>query len=136
MMELIQLSFDKIMQTRAYTTIVLKGREKKFAIFADPSVGKILQMYLTDIEKPRPLTHDFITSIFKGFEIAVKQVVISDLHDTTYLARIYLEQQRGDLRFIVEIDSRPTDAIVLALMNNAPIYCNGEVLEKTIPFVE
>jgi bifunctional DNase/RNase len=72
----------------------------------------------------------------KGFEISVKQVVISDLHETTYLARIYLEQQRGDLRYIVEIDIRPTDSIILALMSNAPIYCSLEVLEKTIPFIE
>jgi uncharacterized protein len=135
-MELVQLSFNKIMQTRSYTTIVFKGKEKKFAIYTDPSVGKILQIYLTEIEKPRPLTHDFITSLFRGFEITVKQVVISDLHDTTYLARIYLEQSRGDLRHIVEIDTRPTDAIILALMNNAPIYIKGDVLEKTIPFVE
>ena len=135
-MELVQLSFDKIMQTRNYTTIVLKGKEKKFAIYADPSVGKILQIYLTDIEKPRPLTHDFVTSLLKGFEIVVKQVVISDLHDATYLARIYLEQQRGDLRHIVEIDIRPTDAIILALMNNAPIYCTDGILAKIIPFVE
>ena len=47
-MELVQLTFDKIMQTRSYTVIVLKGQETKFAIYVEPQVGKILQMYLTD----------------------------------------------------------------------------------------
>lgn len=134
--ELVQLSFDKIMQTRSYTVIVLKGQEKKFAIYVEPSIGKILQMYLTDIEKSRPLTHDLISSIFKGLEINVKQVVINDVQDTIYYARLFLEQMRGDIRHIVEIDGRPSDFITLALMHNAPVYCAKEVLEKVIPVIE
>jgi uncharacterized protein len=135
-MEIVQLTFDKIMQTRSYTVIVLKGGEKKFAIYVEPQVGKILQMYLTDIEKPRPLTHDLISSIFKGFEITVKQVVINDVQDTIYYARLFLEQMRGDIRHIIEIDGRPSDFITLALMHNAPVYCAKEVLEKVIPVIE
>ena len=134
--ELIQLSFDKIMQTRSYTVIVMKGKEKKFAIYVEPAIGKILQLYLTDVEKPRPLTHDLISSIFKGFDIIVKQIVISDLQETTYHARLFLEQQKGDLRYILEIDGRPSDFITLALMHNAPIYCVKEVLESTIPVID
>lgn len=134
--ELVQLSFDKIMQTRSYTVIVLKGLEKKFAIYVEPHVGKILQMYLTDSEKPRPLTHDLITSMFKGFEISVKQVVINDVQDTVYYARLFLEQMRGETRHIVEIDGRPSDFITLALMHNAPVYCSKEVLDKIIPVLE
>jgi bifunctional DNase/RNase len=134
--ELVQLSFDKIMQTRTYTVIVFKARDKKFAIYVEPVVGKILQIHLTDIEKPRPLTHDLISSILKGLDVAVKQVVINDLQETTYYARIFLEQRRDPTRHIVEIDGRPSDFITLALMHNAPIYCTKEVLEKTIPVVE
>lgn len=134
--ELVQLSFDKIMQTHTYTVIVLKNQEKKFAIYVETQVGKILQMYLADIEKPRPLTHDLISSICKGLEINVKQVVINDVQDTTYYARLYLEQMRGDIRHIVEIDGRPSDFITLALMHNAPVYCVKEVLEKAIPVID
>jgi uncharacterized protein len=134
--DLYQLTFDKIMQTRTYTVIIFNGGGKKFAIYVDPSVGKILHIYLTDIEKPRPLTHDLISSIFRGFEIIVKQVVINDLQETTYYARLFLEQRKGPIRDIVEIDGRPSDFITLALMHNAPIYCTKEVLEKTIPVVE
>ncbi len=134
--ELLQLSFDKISQTHTYTMIVLKTGEVRFAIYVEAQVGRILQMYLTDIEKPRPLTHDLISSMCKGFEISVKQVVINDVQDTTYFARIFLEQMRGDVRHIVEIDGRPSDFITLALMHNAPIYCIKEVLEKIVPVVE
>lgn len=130
--EIIQLSFDKIMQTRAYTVVVLGTKEKKFAIYADPNVGRVLQMYLTDTPKPRPLTHDMITSMFLGFEIKVLQVVINDLQDTIYFARIFLELEQQEMRHIVEIDARPSDCLTLALINNAPVYCTREVLEKTI----
>lgn len=130
--ELIQLSFDKIMQTRSYTVIILGTSEKRFAIYTDPSIGKTLQIYLTNSNKPRPLTHDLISQIFNGLEVRVKQVVITDIQDTVYFARIYLEQDRGDFRQIIEIDARPSDCITLALMTNAPVFCTREVLEKTI----
>jgi bifunctional DNase/RNase len=140
-MELVQLAFDKIMQTRSYTEIVLKARdvknqEKKFAIYVDSSVGKTLQAYLTEIEKERPQTHDFISSLFKGFDILVKHVIINDVQDTIYYARLFLEQQRGGVRYVVEIDGRPSDFITIALMHNAPVYCSKDVFEKVVPLVE
>ena len=134
--ELILLSFDKIMQTRAYTVVILSGEDKRFAIYTDPGIGKALQLFLTDVEKPRPLTHDLIDMIFDGMNIRVKQVVINNVEDTVYYARLFLEQECGDLLQIVEIDARPSDCITLALMNNAPVYCTREVLEKTIPVEE
>lgn len=121
------------MQTRSYTVIVLNGHGKRFAIYTDPAIGRNLQVFLTGAEKPRPLTHDLINFIFRGYEIRIKQVVINDIQDTIYFARLFLEQDLGDIRHIVEIDARPSDCITLALMNNAPVFCTREVLEKTIP---
>lgn len=134
--ELVQLSFDKIMQTRSYTVIVLNGQGKRFAIYTDPSIGRNLQVFLTGAEKPRPLTHDLINYLLRGYEIRIKQVVINDIQDTIYFARLFLEQDLGDIRHIVEIDARPSDCITLALMNNAPVFCTREVLEKTLPIEE
>ncbi|GAB4225678.1 MAG: bifunctional nuclease family protein [Chlamydiales bacterium] len=130
--ELIQLSFDKIMQTRAYTVIVLGTEEKRFAIYTDPNVGKQLQMYLTGVEKARPQTHDLIHMLFNASDTRVMQVVIVDVQDTVYFARLFVEQQTSDIRHIIELDARPSDCIILALMYNAPVYCTKEVLEKTI----
>lgn len=134
--ELVQLSFDKIMQTRSYTVVVLSAEEKSFAIYTDPSIGKTLQLFLTEVESPRPLTHDLIDKIFEGMDIRVKQVVIIDVQDTVYYARLFLEQDIGDMRHIVEIDARPSDCLTLALMNNAPVFCTREVLDKVIPIEE
>lgn len=134
--ELIQLSFDKIMQTRAYTVVVLNGNDKRFAIYTDPSIGKMLQLYLTEVPSPRPLTHELLDKIFEGMDIRVKQVVINDVQDTVYFARLFLEQEIGGIRHIIEIDARPSDCLTLALMNNAPVYCTKEVLEKTIAVEE
>lgn len=134
--ELIQLSFDKIMQTRSYTVVILGANDKRFAIYTDPSIGRTLQLFLTEAEKPRPLTHDLIDMMFDGFEVRVKQVVINDVQDTIYFARLFLEQECGEIRHILEIDARPSDCITLALMNNAPVYCTREVLDKTIPVEE
>ncbi|CUI16314.1 conserved hypothetical protein [Candidatus Protochlamydia naegleriophila] len=134
--ELIQLSFDKIMQTRSYTVVILGAQDKRFAIYTDPSIGRTLQMFLTEVERPRPLTHDLIDKIFDGFDVRVKQVVINDVQDTVYFARLFLEQDCGDMRHILEIDARPSDCLTLALMNNAPVYCTKEVLEKTIAVEE
>lgn len=131
--ELIQLNFDKIMQTRSYTVIILGAQDKRFAIYTDPSIGRTLQMYLTGVEKTRPLTHDLMDLIFRGLNVRIKQVVINDVQDTIYFARLFLEQDIGEIRHIIEIDARPSDCITLALMNNVPVYCTQEVLEKTLP---
>lgn len=134
--ELVQLSFDKIMQTSSYTVVILGTKDKRFAIYTDPSIGKTLQMYLTGSEKPRPLTHDLVDMLLKGLDVRIKQVVINDVQDTVYYARLFVEQDLGDLRHIIEIDARPSDCITLAVMNNIPVYCTREVLEKTIPVEE
>ena len=131
--ELVQLSFEKIMQNRAYTVIILSSRDKRFAIYTESVTGRTLQMYLMKAEKPRPLTHDLIQMIFKGLEIQILQMVINDVQDSTFFARLYLEQEIDGIRHILEIDARPSDCITLALMNNVPVYCTREVLDKTIP---
>lgn len=134
--ELILLNFDKIMQTRTYTVIVLGALEKKFAIYTDPAIGRTLQMYLTGAEKQRPLTHDLIDSILTGLDVKLLQVVINDVQDTVYYARLFLELDREEYKHIVEIDARPSDCITLALMNDVPVYCTREVLENSVAVEE
>lgn len=134
--ELIPITFNKIMQSKSYTAIVLGNEEKKFAIYVEPKVGKTLQLFFADEKPPRPLTHELFSSIFENLSIRVVQVVIRECQDSVFLARLFIEQQTNGLRQILEIDARPSDCITLALMQNAPVLCSKEVLEKTIPFVE
>jgi bifunctional DNase/RNase len=121
------------MQAQSYTVIVLGTENKKFAIYTDPSVGRNIQLYLTEEHKPRPYTHDLIHSIFDGLNIKILQIVINNVEDTIYFARLFLEQQIGDERHILEIDARPSDCVTLALMHNAPVFCKKEILEKAVP---
>lgn len=134
--KLVPVTFDKIMQTRSYTVVILAAEKKRFAIYTDPSIGRTLQMFLTEAEKPRPLTHDLMNMMMQGFEIKVKQIIINDLQDTIYLARIYLEQDCDGKTQIVEIDARPSDCITLALTNDVPVYCTRDVLDRTVPLEE
>ena len=134
--DFIQLTFDRVVQTRAYTAIVLKSKEKRFAIFADAQVGKFLQLHLSGEERARPQTPDLISSLFSCLDIEVKQLLINDLQDTTFFARLFLEMQRDGLRHIVEIDARPSDCIILAFLHSAPVFCTRQVLEQAVPFVE
>lgn len=134
--ELIPITFNKIMQSRSYTVIILGTSEKRFAIYTDPQVGRHIQAFLTTEQKTRPLTHDLMKSIFKGLNVKPLQIVISDIEDTIYFARLYLEQEIGNEKTILEIDARPSDCITLALMDNIPVYCRKEIFEKAVPVEE
>jgi bifunctional DNase/RNase len=134
--ELIPITFNKIMQSRSYTVIILGTDQKKFAIYTDPSVGRNIQTCLTQEHKPRPYTHDLINAIFRGFEIKPLQIVITDIEDTIYFARLYLEQQMGDTTTVLEIDARPSDCITLALLGNIPVFCRREIFDRAVPVEE
>ena len=134
--ELVPITFNKIMQSRSYTVIILGTDQKRFAIYTDPSVGRNIQVYLTEEHKPRPYTHDLINAVFRGFDSKPLQIVINNIEDTVYFARLYLEQQIGEQKTILEIDARPSDCITLALLNPIPVFCRKEILEKAVPVEE
>ena len=134
--ELIPISFNKILQSRSYTMIILGTEEKRFAIYTDPEVGRNIQIYLTEEHKPRPYTHDLINAILNGLNIKPLQIVINDVEDTIFFARLFLEQIIEGKRHILEIDARPSDCVTLALMNNIPVFCRKEILEKAIAVEE
>ena len=79
--ELVPITFNKVMQTRSYTVVILGTEEKRFAIYTDPNIGRTIQMHLTDTERPRPLTHDLMNMVFQGLKVKVKQVVINDIQE-------------------------------------------------------
>lgn len=81
---------------------------------------------IKEIDMARPLTHDLMQDIFNQTNIKVERVLITDLVDSTYFAELYISQ--GDKVCIV--DSRPSDAIAIALRSTASIFVQEEVLEK------
>jgi bifunctional DNase/RNase len=83
-----------------------------------------------EIEKvatPRPMTHDLIRNLLFGLETGVKKVVVSDLKEDTFYAVIWLERD-GEL---ISVDSRPSDALAIALRLDCPIYVDETVLSTS-----
>jgi bifunctional DNase/RNase len=83
-----------------------------------------------EIEKvttPRPMTHDLIKNVLSGLDARVHKVVVNELRDDTFFAIIWLERQGS----IISIDSRPSDALALALRVDCPIYVEDEVLKTS-----
>ncbi len=83
-----------------------------------------------EIEKvttPRPMTHDLIKNVLTGLEAGVRKVVVNELKDDTFYAVIWLERD-GEL---ISIDSRPSDALALALRLDCPIYVEEQVLKSS-----
>lgn len=132
MSELIPLNFFKILQSRTYTVMILGTDEKKFAIYAEPQVGHHLQLQISHAHPVRPTTFDLIEQALEGLSVKILQVVINDIQDTTYFARLFLEQSLGNSKQILEIDARPSDCVILALTHQVPLFCTREVLTKTV----
>ena len=93
-------------------------------------MGAIIGMFLRDTPKERPLTHDLINSIFKGFNITVERVIITELKNSTYFARLILQQQNELARKIVEIDARPSDCLALATAQKRPLFVTSDLFEQ------
>ncbi len=81
------------------------------------AIGKVIT--------PRPLTHDLIKNIFEKLNVKIIRVVITEIVDNTYYAYIYANDGKRE----VAIDSRPSDAVAVALRVNAPIYIEDSILE-------
>src|SRR5262245_44477611 len=83
-----------------------------------------------EIEKvttPRPMTHDLLKNLLLGLDTRVNKVVVSDLRDDTFFALIWLDRDGQT----ITIDSRPSDALALALRVDCPIYVEEEVLKSS-----
>jgi bifunctional DNase/RNase len=86
-----------------------------------------IAMQLESVVSPRPMTHDLLKNVIEGLQAKIARVVINDLRDNTFFANIFLDRNGDDLC----IDSRPSDAMALALRADAPIFVEQTVLEKS-----
>jgi bifunctional DNase/RNase len=93
-------------------------------------------MFLRDTPKERPLTHDLIQNIFKGFSINVERVVITELKNSTYFARLILQQNNELARKIVEIDARPSDCLAIATAQKRPIFVSSKLFDQVEDMTE
>ncbi|MDQ5859202.1 MAG: bifunctional nuclease family protein [Acidobacteriota bacterium] len=86
-----------------------------------------IAIQIEKIATPRPMTHDLLKNLLGELDATVERIVINDLRDNTFFARIHL--LRGGTRW--DVDSRPSDAIALALRVDAEIFVEEDVLEKS-----
>lgn len=110
--------------------IFVGNEQKVFVIQVENAMGAVIGMFLNDTPKERPLTHDLINSIFKGFNIIVDRVVITDMKNSTYFARLILHQENELGCKIVEIDARPSDCLALACAQKRPVYVSTALFEQ------
>jgi len=110
--------------------------DKVFVINVEPAMGQVISMFLRDTPKERPLTHDLIAHILKGFSISVERVVITELKNSTYFARLILQQHNELARKLVEIDARPSDCLALATAQKRPIFVSSHLFEQVEDMTE
>jgi bifunctional DNase/RNase len=100
--------------------------DKYLPIWIGPNEAAAIGMALKHERFERPLTHDLIVTLIDGLEGRVTKVVIHDLRESTFFAKIFIE--RGQQ--VIAIDARPSDSIAIAVRTAAPIYVGESVLER------
>jgi bifunctional DNase/RNase len=125
-----------ILPANSGCAIFVGNDEKVFVIQVEHNMGAVIGMFLRDTPKERPLTHDLIGSVFKGFNITVERVIITELKNSTYFARLVLQQDNELGKKIVEIDARPSDCLALAAAQKRPIYVRNALFEQVEDMTE
>ena len=125
-MELVRIV---ISETSDHQIIVLKEShgQRSFPIVIGLHEAWAIDRAVKGIPTPRPLTHDLLNSIMEGLGAGLSQIIISDLRNNTFYAKLMV---RGNDDGVVEIDSRPSDAIALAMQRKTPIFVEEKVLEE------
>ncbi len=111
-------------------------------VLEDPLTERILPIWIgifeanaialtiENIPTPRPMTHDLLKNVLDKLDVAVEKIVVNDVRDNTFYAIIHCRSNNTP----VLIDSRPSDAIALALRMNSPIFVEDEVVQKAQSF--
>jgi bifunctional DNase/RNase len=106
--------------------LVDKEGAKALPIWIGLLEANAIDKELRNLTSTRPLTHDLLHSILTQAQVNVKEVKIVDLKNNTYYATLFLKLKKG----VIEVDARPSDAIVLALKSKTPIYVSTKILDK------
>jgi len=128
--DVVPVKIRGILPANSGCAVFVGNDEKVFVIQVEHNMGVVIGMFLRQTPKERPLTHDLIASIFTGFGISVERVVITELKNSTYFARLILQQQNELGRKIVEIDARPSDCIAIATAQKKPIYVSAALFDQ------
>lgn len=110
------------------TAVLLRGKgvKRELTLFVGPLEAQGIVVPLQQLKPPRPLTHDLALSLLTALRSHLGRVVISDFKDNIYYATLYIEINGKE----IAVDSRPSDAIALALRASVPIYASNKALDN------
>ena len=127
---MIEMTIDSIrVSLMNYQRVVIlkeKAAERYLPIWIGPAEADAIAVKLQGVSLPRPLTHDLLHSVIGALGANINSIIINDLKSDTFYAKIILNVDGGQ----TEIDSRPSDALALAVRAKAPIFADEEVLDK------
>ena len=130
-MPVIEVDLHKIIidEKRQDQAIVLKerGGSRQLPIMIGLVEASSIKMKLSEVETPRPLTHDLIVSVINGLEATPEKLIIDKIIDHTFHAKLVLKTKDGETK---HIDSRPSDGIAIAVRTSIPIFVEEEVLKS------
>jgi bifunctional DNase/RNase len=108
--------------------VILKDSEgdRVLPIWVGIFEANAIALQIENITTPRPMTHDLLKNVLSDLEASVEKIVVSELRDNTFYAMIYLNRS-GE---VLAVDSRPSDAIALALRTKSPIFVEESVVES------
>ena len=127
MMEL-EIESIRVRQETKQRAIVLRVKESDLylPIFIGHFEVEAIRLKLMDVEVPRPMTHDLLGSVIGNLGASVQRIIVSELKNDTFFAKIVVDYNGSS----IEIDSRPSDALALAVRTNAPIFAEEDVVER------
>lgn len=127
MMEL-EIESIRVRQETKQRAVVLRVKESDLylPIFIGHFEVEAIRLKLMDVEVPRPMTHDLLGSVIGNLGGSVQRIVVSELKNDTFFAKIVVDYNGNS----IEIDSRPSDALALAVRTNAPIFAEDDVVEQ------
>ena len=127
---MLEMSIDSIrvslMNYQRVVILRVKDTDRYLPIWIGPSEADSIALKLQDVSVPRPMTHDLLGSVISTLGATINHIVVSDLSNDTFYAKIVIQHNGTTL----EVDSRPSDAIALAVRAQAPIYADDEVVAK------
>ena len=127
----VEVQIRGLAATSGVCAVFLGNEEKVFVIYVEQSVGLAIALFMQGTKKERPLTHDLLANILRAFEAKIERVIVNDLKDGTYFARLVLSaENKLKQKKIVEIDARPSDCIAMATQQSAPIYVSLDLWDQ------
>jgi bifunctional DNase/RNase len=127
---MIEMTIDSIrVSLMNYQRVVIlkeKMSDRYLPIWIGPSEADAIAVKLQGVAVPRPLTHDLLSSIIDTLGATVNSIIVNDLKNDTFFAKVILETEGKQ----VEVDSRPSDALALAVRTGVTIFADESVLDK------